>query len=46
MTAADLGSVLPNAVLPHLDIVGALGLCLGFASGIMPRRDLIFPSAA
>ena len=46
MTAADLGSVLSNAVLPHLDIFGALGLCLGFASGIMPRRDLILASAA
>ncbi len=46
MTAADLGSVLSNAVLPHLDIFGALGLCLGFTSGIMPRRDLILAAAA
>ncbi|WP_156384111.1 YgjV family protein [Methylobacterium sp. Leaf456] len=46
MTAADLDSLLSNAVLPHLDIFGALGLFLGFASGIMPRRSLILVAAA
>lgn len=46
MTAADLGLLLSNAVLPHLDLFGALGLGLGFASGIMPRRDLILVTAA
>lgn len=46
MIAADLGSLLSNVVLPHLDIFGGLGLCLGFASGLMPRRDLILVTAA
>ncbi|MFG5121142.1 YgjV family protein [Methylorubrum sp. POS3] len=46
MTAADLGFLLANAVLPHLDLFGALGLSLGFASGLMPRRDWILVTAA
>lgn len=40
--------VLPwlNAAGSHFDIFGSLGLCLGFAAGTMPRRNLILLTAA
>nr|WP_132254234.1 YgjV family protein [Methylobacterium segetis] len=41
MVAADIVPTLLSAVGSHLDIFGALGLALGFAAGMMPRRSLI-----
>lgn len=46
MTAADLGLFLSRAASSHLDIFGALGLLLGFAAGLMPRRDQILMTSA
>ncbi|MBA9068563.1 hypothetical protein FHR71_002304 [Methylobacterium sp. RAS18] len=47
MSPADLAPLAWNAAREHLDLFGGLGLCLGFAGGMMPRRSLIlFTSAA
>ncbi|CAO4156485.1 YgjV family protein [Methylorubrum thiocyanatum] len=47
MSPADLVFLAWHAARDHLDLFGSLGLCLGFAGGMMPRRSLIlFTSAA
>ena len=46
MTPADFGLSLWIAARDHLDLFGTLGLCLGFAAGLMPRRDWILAAAA
>ncbi|GJE81878.1 YgjV family protein [Methylorubrum thiocyanatum] len=47
MSPADLVFFAWHAARDHLDLFGSLGLCLGFAGGMMPRRSLIlFTSAA
>ena len=47
MSPADLVFLVWHAARDHLALFGSLGLCLGFAGGMMPRRSLIlFTSAA
>ena len=47
MTSADLVESYWTAALAHLDVFGMMGLCLGFAAGIMPRRSsMLLASAA
>ena len=46
MSSADLVPLAWNAAREHLDLFGSLGLCLGFAGGMMPRRSLILLTSA
>ncbi|MFF8801328.1 MULTISPECIES: YgjV family protein [unclassified Methylobacterium] len=46
MIAADFIALAWHAAREHLDLFGSLGLCLGFASGMMPSRSAILLTAA
>lgn len=47
MAALDFVEACWKAAEVHLDIFGMMGLCLGFAAGIMPRRSwMLLASAA
>ncbi len=46
MSPADYATLAWNAAREHLDLFGSLGLCLGFAGGMMPRRSLILLTSA
>jgi hypothetical protein len=46
MSPADFAPLAWHAAREHLDLFGSLGLCLGFAGGMMPRRSLILLTSA
>lgn len=46
MSPQDFAVVAWNAARDHLDLFGSLGLCLGFAGGMMPRRSAILLTSA
>ncbi|GEP07711.1 hypothetical protein MOX02_57490 [Methylobacterium oxalidis] len=46
MMTADYALTLWNAARSHLDLFGMLGLSLGFAAGMMPRRFWILLTSA
>lgn len=46
MSSVDFVALTWNAAREHLDLFGSLGLCLGFAGGMMPRRSAILLTSA
>lgn len=46
MITADYITLAWQAAREHLDLFGSLGLCLGFLSGMMPRRSTILLMSA
>ncbi|MEH3117317.1 MAG: YgjV family protein [Methylorubrum populi] len=46
MSPVDFAALAWNAAREHLDLFGGLGLCLGFAGGMMPRRSAILLTSA
>lgn len=46
MTLPDAWPVLWHAAADNLDLFGLLGICLGFATGLMPQRRMILLTSA